>query len=555
MKNISFLFTIIVVFNYLINVTLADNNKYLIAIQRKKSDKPYDKASEKVQNAIDELVNDRLNDIYNIIKDNKESYGKSDEKIKEIESIEKRSLENKKFRFADKTHRGKSKSKRAENPDEIPLDSKLVNPLCPGTNYYIVTAYLSDEALEEVKKLDNVIMVEKDYETYDTTKVVENITSYDNDKLKEISHSSKKVKRDSNNQYYDWDVIYSDTKWESITAREPKKNSDNRYSHLSLISQGRYRRNEDGEYDNNYYYPGKGGQGVDVYMIATGFVNSDSYEFSTNEGKRTVSCDAMFIGDTTYNLKGTRQEQNCSVFDDTLPTTGNMLMSVIGGNDAGVAKNANLHMLASDYKVNDEIRALDYIFMNSRNPHKTVICITRSGIGNANDVLILEQKINFMVEAGFIIIAGAGGDFNNGGSYSCYPSTNNNFHFYAGFKNIISVGATVDTDDIDMNDAYRRAYYSNYGECIDIHAPGEVVYKNPKGGITLETGTGGSAAVAAGLAASFIEYYNADVFDTYSMKNAFIHFALKNELSNIPSNTPNRFLNNGKKVKFSPNPI
>eukprot|EP00833_Pecoramyces_ruminatium_P004190 jgi/Orpsp1_1/1178222/evm.model.c7180000064479.1 len=153
MRNISFLFAIVVIFNYLLLNVLADNKYYLISIRRSTKDKEYDKESKRVQNKIDNLVNDRMNDIYDIIIDNTDSYktknGTLDEKLEELSisnQLRKRG-ENQIFKFINR-NRNSRKNNNSYNLDSvmdyIPFESNLVSHICPASNYYIVIAYLSE---------------------------------------------------------------------------------------------------------------------------------------------------------------------------------------------------------------------------------------------------------------------------------------------------------------------------------------------------------------------------------------------------------------------------
>lgn len=89
MKNINLLTILLVLFNFCITV-YSENAYYIIGIQRKQSDKPFDKESEDVQNQIEALANDRMNDIYDTIQENKETYtlenGEMDQKLEELDS-------------------------------------------------------------------------------------------------------------------------------------------------------------------------------------------------------------------------------------------------------------------------------------------------------------------------------------------------------------------------------------------------------------------------------------------------------------------------------------
>jgi len=85
---LSVLFSLIGLF---IDIVKTENAYYIVSIRRNETDKSYDNETGRVQAAIDELVNERMNDIYNIIRNNQDTYiledGIIDEKLDEFETI------------------------------------------------------------------------------------------------------------------------------------------------------------------------------------------------------------------------------------------------------------------------------------------------------------------------------------------------------------------------------------------------------------------------------------------------------------------------------------
>ncbi|ORX75607.1 subtilisin-like protein [Anaeromyces robustus] len=518
MKHSLFIITFII-FN-LFNIINAKNDYYVVSIQRNKDDDNYD-SNKKIQPVIDNLVNDRLNDIYNIIKENKDSYienGKMDEKLKELDSpeINKRFVDNtvkRKFFFINRNRRQNNIFKRSNNSTEefIPVASKLVGPLCPIFNYYIVGAYLSDTTLEKVQKLSNVIRCEKNGKTYPAS-------------------------------YYDLKEIQRETNWSNVSVQNKYSTPEiNYYSHLSLISQDKFTQDDD-IYDNNYYYPSSAGKGIDIYFLDFG-LNPNHDEFDTYGGTREVLCDGRF---TLFDSYLARDNQDFDCMDSYYAFHGNMVSSVAGGKIYGAAKKANLHMLYAEGYLMDEVNALDYVLRYGK-PYKSVISISRQGNGYYQ---YLDDKIQELINSGFIVITAAGNYDEN----CCVPETNDNFYIYAGFKNIITVGATGDTMAESLNFAYDVAYYSNYGKCVDIHAPGYVTYGSIDNSSSYDTvyGTSCSTPLVAGVAALIMSEHPDIKFTNKSMKEYLINLSLKDVIRDLKDDTPNRFLNNGKrKIYYS----
>ncbi|OUM61198.1 hypothetical protein PIROE2DRAFT_36639, partial [Piromyces sp. E2] len=228
-----------------------------------------------------------------------------------------------------------------------------------------------------------------------------------------------------------------------------------------------------------YYYPTSGGQFIDMYFIDEG-ISVNHIDYKIYKGKSF-------------------ERTNCSI-DGNYQDHGTSTSSVAAGYKFGVAKRANIHMIATDFYDYDFTVALDYIKTHGK-PYKSIINVSRNGVDLYSETI--QNKINELVDAGFIIFASAGNENEN----ACDKKYRNKF---AGYDNIITVGSTFN-DDYNVDEAYTEAYYSNYGECVDIHAPGYVTTADfdgcsPTGstaceGYSIVEGTSFSSPIVAGLAA------------------------------------------------------
>lgn len=108
--------------------------------------------------------------------------------------------------------------------------------------------------------------------------------------------------------------------------------------------------------------------------------------------------------------------------------------------------------------------------------------IINMSLGGPSESSTLEEAINYAWNKGVVVVAAAG---NNGDTTPMYP---------AYYTNCIAVAAT------DANDA--RASFSNYGDWVDVAAPGASIYSTLKNGnYGYLSGTSMASPHVAGLAA------------------------------------------------------
>jgi len=544
MNSFSLLYIFVAFINYSL-VVLAKNHYYIISIRRNESDIEYDKSTKNIQYAIDNFVNDRMNDIYNIIYENENTYtldnGKKDSKLEELKlyKLEKRSNYRKRLIFKDRNRvkdyktNGNKRSVDTNEVEEIEIESDLVSPICPILNYYAVRAYLSDNIVDIVKQIPNVIAVER----------------------------SKKLKNASQYNYFDIKQIKKETHWSDVSVQENNYHINDHFTHLSILSQDKYTESDDSNYDFNYYYPSTAGKGIDVFLIDNGlWINNN--DFDTYEGtkdQRTITCDAVISNGI---ISPTEDKSKCIIketrTDRTLsdgsfyPEHGVMTSSVVGGTTYGVAKKANIHMIATEYETIDDLAAFDFIKQKGK-PHKTVINISRSGEEEFSDSI--QNKINELTDYGIIIFVAAGND-----SSDCCEINENYFglskysHLYGSYENVITVGALEFTRERNKKDI-SRAYYSNYGPCVDVYAPGKVIAANSYKGysnFTLAEGTSFATPIVTGVAATLMSEHPEIDFTYQSMKKLLIDMSIKDVIDYLPSGTPNHLINNGKHTIYEP---
>lgn len=320
------------------------------------------------------------------------------------------------------------------------------------------------------------------------------------------------------------DVEYVELDSEVHTMSEPEVEKSApwglaRISHRDGLSFGTF---------NKYFYATEGGEGVDAYTIDTGInIEHVDFEGRAHWGKTIPSGDA----DEDGNGHGT----HCS--------------GTIAGKKYGVAKKANVHAVkvlrsSGSGTMSDVVKGVEWAV----EAHVKKVKAAKEGKAKgfkgsvANMSLgggkspTLELAVNAGVEAGVHFAVAAG----NENSDACDSSP-------AAADKPITVGASTLSDE--------RAYFSNYGKCTDIFAPGLNIlstWTGSKHAVNTISGTSMASPHICGLLAYFVSLQPAKdsafaVADLTpeKLKKDIIHIATKDALSDIPSDTPNLLAWNG----------
>lgn len=187
--------------------------------------------------------------------------------------------------------------------------------------------------------------------------------------------------------------------------------------------------------NNMYTYPDSAGAGVDVYVIDTG-VRIDHVEF---QGRARWGI-TVPLGDTNNDANG----------------HGTHVASTIAGVTYGVAKKANIvavKVLASNgYGTMADVIAGVTWTATQHKSKRGAKSIANMSLGGGKSTA-LEQAVERASALGVMFAVAAG----NENAPACDSSP-------AGSPSALTVGATTRTD--------QRAYYSNWGPCVNIFAPG-----------------------------------------------------------------------------------
>lgn len=274
---------------------------------------------------------------------------------------------------------------------------------------------------------------------------------------------------------------------------------------------------------SKYLYSADGGEGVDVYVIDTGtHIDHVDFEGRASWGKT--------IPPNDEDLDGNGHGTHCS--------------GTIAGKKYGVAKKANIYavkVLKSNGvgSMSDVVKGVEW----AANRHIEQVKAVKSGKGKkgfkgsaanmslgGGKSITLELTVNAAVDAGIHFAVAAGNDNANSCKYS--P---------ASAEKAVTVGASTLADE--------RAYFSNYGKCNDIFAPGlniQSTWIGSKYATNTISGTSMASPHIAGLLAYFLSlqpskdsaYAMADITPE-KLKKTIIKIGTQDSLTDVPSDTDN----------------
>jgi subtilisin family serine protease len=220
-------------------------------------------------------------------------------------------------------------------------------------------------------------------------------------------------------------------------------------------------------YDNQYSFNASG-QGVNVYVL-------DSGVLTTHEALTGRAVDAFdAIHDTT-------PIENCNGH-------GTGVAGVVASSNYGTARGATIQSVrvlpcSGSGTVSDVISGVDWVTRHAVKPAVANMSIRSTYSRTMN------SAISSSINSGVTYVVAAGNDSDNACNYS--PSS---------VPEAITVGAT--------NSADQRVYYSNFGSCVDIFAPGEgikTIWNTTTTTVTFASGTSFASPYVAGTVALYLE--------------------------------------------------
>jgi len=256
-------------------------------------------------------------------------------------------------------------------------------------------------------------------------------------------------------------------------------------------------------WDNRYEYANTGA-GVHVYIIDTGIRTTHS-DFG---GRASVAYDNVGDGQNGNDCNG----------------HGTHVAGIVGGANWGVAKQALLHAVrvlpcSGSGLLSNVMAGVDWVTANHQSPAVANISAATPGSSAS-----LETAIANSIASGVVYTLASGNDAADACGYT--PART---------PGALTVGASDETD--------LRARYSNYGACIDLFAPGNLIVSDWASSDTATANLSGSSMAAPMVAGSAAIYLAANPgASTQSTIQAIKSAATSGVLTTNDPSSPNLLL-------------
>jgi len=270
--------------------------------------------------------------------------------------------------------------------------------------------------------------------------------------------------------------------------------------------------------DGSYDVATDGGRGVHVYVADTG-IRTTHDDFAGADGVSRAIPTLEVLGAGVVECDPA--DVNCARDRDG---HGTHCAGTIAGTRHGVAKGVTVHavkVLGDDGSGSFSwfVEALDWVVANGQRP-----AVFSASLGGPGSIGFVSAAIQSATDAGVIVVVAAGNENDDACSYSPASATA-----------AVTVGATTSSDG--------RAWYSNYGSCLDIFAPGsQITSAGHESNSALATLSGTSMATphVAGAAALLLQ--NAPSSSAVQIISELKRLATSEIIDQVAEGSPNLLL-------------
>lgn len=269
----------------------------------------------------------------------------------------------------------------------------------------------------------------------------------------------------------------------------------------------------DGKYGNPYWQ----GQGAHIYILDSG-INPNHQEFAGRISKTAAAPHNIWVKAVASN------PWDCNGH-------GTFVAGVAAGTLTGVAKKATLHSVRV-LDCNKQggtagiIAAMDWVAKNAQQP-----AVVNMSLGGARSTA-LNNAARALVNANVAVAVAAGNE--NRSACNVSPASE---------PSVVTVGGTS-KDDVRGYYSNGQGYYSNYGSCLDLFAPGTDIvgpsHTNNTGAV-MGTGTSAASPFAAGALAIWRAKWPSVAARTIQDGVIYYH-TTPNRVQNAGAGSPNRLL-------------
>jgi len=217
---------------------------------------------------------------------------------------------------------------------------------------------------------------------------------------------------------------------------------------------------------------------------------------------------------------------------------GTHVAGLAAGSTVGVATQATIVSVRvldcnGDGDVSDVVKALQWVRAHHRSGTAAVLNLSL-GVDLGDDGTAIDHEILSLIDEGIVVVVAAGnGDASGNPFNACSIAPGD-------VSRALTIGASGIADTV--------AYYSNFGPCVDLYAPGgdrlrsitSSWFTTPTS-YDIDAGTSMASPLVAGYAALLAQQQPGLCVD--SIANAIVDRSTQGVLFNVPATSPNKLLN------------